>query len=89
MHCGSVRKGDVLYLKDGNVGRLGRLWALAGVEAVSAQIDLFQPVVGAPGRWDASAPTQRVVDSKEIMDACIWAEMEGSIRVIAPFRALL
>ena len=85
--CGSVFKGDVVYLRDGAVGCVEKFWALHD-DAISVQLSMFQPADGR-NRWSTSAPTTRFVSVEDILDCVTYKRTGDVVLVIPPFKAYL
>ena len=88
LSCGSVRKGDVVYLSNDDVGEVSKFWGRSDSEVDSVQVFVFARTAHAH-RYSAVAPVARIVAASHIVDACIWAALGETIRVIPPFQSHL
>ena len=84
--------GDVLWLRDGQVGELAILWPEEqDPTIINAQIALYSTVDENrnPLLMDSDTTSTIVADVSHIIDECVWFEIEGSIvQVIKPLACL-
>ena len=85
--CGSIRNGDIVYLCDGNLGKVVSFWASSlEVEAVVVFLQLYTPDPLRKYVWLTRPFVEHVVAARSIIDAVMWAHLEEiTIRVVLPF----
>ena len=83
--CGSVRIGDLVYVRDRRVGKVVHFWCTTdNDESASAQIEMYSPT-GGHCLYSVDRPETSFVPITDIVDALIWAPRDGDlVRVISP-----
>jgi len=81
IECGEVRKGDIIWMRD---GRCGRIQSFVGLhDHIFADVVVFDSVTDNPAIFDERQSTQRFVDVSDIVDACTWFYNENHIVKVA------
>ena len=87
IHCGSVYAGDIVYLKNGTVGKVDKFWAVNDT-AISVQLSLYQKSTGMD-RWATGSPSSSFASVDDILDTVMYARVSNGIRIMPPFKAYL
>ena len=88
--CGTLKIRDILYLRDGRLGKATHFWAEDGKDDIAVQIDVYRR--SSKYVWATSDPTVSFVSIGEIIDAVASAFLDDArcdIRVILPIVAEL
>ena len=86
---GSVRAGDIVYLKTHEVGKVINFWGHPTHDEITVRLAMFRQL--RRNVWSVRLPHDiRAMDTATIVDAVMWSPCgDGEILIIPPFRVEL